>query len=168
MSNLKLIAQLQIQGIKHNPESIIEIAENRKKQIIFLETGNSKSGLQHILEQYNTELNTDYECYPLWQYKDNQFINNHAPNTLPLCSETIARLEKWANDYDATLNLEDPISSGFSSQEQEEAFEVEGMNLWHKLREELGADYEITYYSHKFNKIVTESRQAFNTQIQII
>lgn len=55
MSNLKLIAHLKIQGIKHNPESIIEIAKNQKEQIIFLEVGNSKSGLQHILEQHEAD-----------------------------------------------------------------------------------------------------------------
>ena len=102
------------------------------------------------------KLMTDYQCHPLWEYENNELINNPAPNTLPLCNETIARLEKWAGDYDATLNLEDPVSSGFANQDNEEAFELEGINLWYQLRKELGADYEVVYYSHKLKKILTE------------
>ena len=49
------MTQLQIQGIKHNPESIIEIAKNNEEQIIFLEIGNSRSGLQHILKQHEAD-----------------------------------------------------------------------------------------------------------------
>ncbi len=55
MSNLQLITQLQTQGIKHSPESIIEIAKNQEEQIIFLETGNSRSGLKHILEKHEAD-----------------------------------------------------------------------------------------------------------------
>ncbi len=114
------------------------------------------------------KLMTDYECYPLWEYENNELIDNPNPNTLSLCSETIARLEKWANDYDATLNLEDPVSSGFANQEKEAAFELEGINLWNKLKKELGADYEIVYYSHKLNKIVTESSVPLNIPMKIL
>ena len=43
-----LIEELAEEGIKHNPEDIVEIDKTPGGKIIFLETGNSKAGLEHI------------------------------------------------------------------------------------------------------------------------
>ena len=50
-----LIAELQQAGIKHTPENIIRIAKTAEDQIVFLETGNLKAGLQHILEEHTRQ-----------------------------------------------------------------------------------------------------------------
>lgn len=47
-----LIAELSQAGIKHNPEKIVLIAKQPEGKIVFLEEGNSESGLQHILEEH--------------------------------------------------------------------------------------------------------------------
>ncbi|MDF0551570.1 hypothetical protein [Kamptonema sp. UHCC 0994] len=47
-----LIAELRQNGIKHNPQNIIRIAKTAEGKIIFLETGNATSGLQHILKDH--------------------------------------------------------------------------------------------------------------------
>jgi hypothetical protein len=47
-----LIAELRQQGIKHNPEQIVAIAKLASGQIIFLEMGSDRSGLQHIVLQH--------------------------------------------------------------------------------------------------------------------
>lgn len=46
-----LIAELSQAGIKHSPENIVRIAKRSDGKIVFLELGNFKSGLQHILSK---------------------------------------------------------------------------------------------------------------------
>jgi len=50
-----LIAELVRQGIKHTPENIIFIVRNNESKILFLEQGNSKAGLQHIIEVHGAD-----------------------------------------------------------------------------------------------------------------
>jgi hypothetical protein len=52
---IALIAELQQAGIKHTPENIIAIAKTPDGKIVFLETGNSTSGMQHILRNHTLE-----------------------------------------------------------------------------------------------------------------
>lgn len=47
-----LIAELQQAGIKHTPKNIVWITKLPEGKIVFLETGNSKAGLQHILDNH--------------------------------------------------------------------------------------------------------------------
>ena len=64
----------------------------------------------------------DYGCYPLW-WASYDKAGDIDPETMPLSKETISRLEKWADIYDAKLNWEDPNSSSFPSLEAKEATE---------------------------------------------
>ncbi|MGK7925676.1 MAG: hypothetical protein AB4290_10585 [Spirulina sp.] len=50
-----LIAELRQLGIKHSPEQILQIVKTSDGKIVFLETGNPKSGLQHILENHASQ-----------------------------------------------------------------------------------------------------------------
>ena len=50
-----LIAELEQAGIKHIPDDILRIAKKSNGTIVFLEQGNSRSGLQHILERHGTD-----------------------------------------------------------------------------------------------------------------
>ncbi|MBE9032052.1 tetratricopeptide repeat protein [filamentous cyanobacterium LEGE 11480] len=50
-----LIKQLKESGIKHSPERIARISKTPNGKIVFLEAGNSKSGLQHILQKHGDE-----------------------------------------------------------------------------------------------------------------
>lgn len=49
------MAELAQQNIKHTPEKIIGITRNPEGKIIFLEQGNSRAGLQHIVEAHGTD-----------------------------------------------------------------------------------------------------------------
>ena len=49
-----LIAELA-PDTKHTPEKIVKIAKQADGKIVFLEEGNSDSGLQHILEKHSLE-----------------------------------------------------------------------------------------------------------------
>jgi len=71
----------------------------------------------------------DYGCDPLW-WADADKVGNIDPARLPLSQETINHLRKWATDYNATLNWQDPGNSLDLSPEEEAAFEQEGILVY--------------------------------------
>jgi hypothetical protein len=99
------------------------------------------------------KLMADYGCYPIWWASSGK-AGDIDPETMPLSEETVSRLEKWADIYDAKLNWEDPNSSGFSSLEAKAAFEQEGISLWKQLQKELVPDYEVIYFSEQLRQVV--------------
>jgi len=48
----ELLDELAEQGIKHNPDDIVHIGRDASGKIVFLERGNPKAGLQHIMERH--------------------------------------------------------------------------------------------------------------------
>ncbi|MEH2315095.1 MAG: hypothetical protein V7K35_27645 [Nostoc sp.] len=96
----------------------------------------------------------DYGCYPLWWVSPEK-VGNIDPETLPLIPETIKRLNKWEEIYNAKLNWEDPAnSSGFLSEQAEAAFEQEGISLWKQLQTELAPNYQVVYFSELLSKVL--------------
>ncbi|MDF0551569.1 hypothetical protein [Kamptonema sp. UHCC 0994] len=104
------------------------------------------------------KLMVDYGCYPLW-WETPDKAGDIDPETLSLKPETIKRLEKWAAVFDSILNQDYPPDSDFASPEEAEAFEEEGISLWHQLRQELAPDYEVHYMSEKLGKLLTDPRE---------
>jgi hypothetical protein len=51
-SRQDLLDELARTGVKHNPDDIVEIGRNEAGQVVFLERGNSRAGLQHIVERH--------------------------------------------------------------------------------------------------------------------
>ncbi|MEH2403806.1 hypothetical protein [Nostoc sp.] len=101
------------------------------------------------------KLMADYGCYPLWWVSPEK-VGNIDPETLPLIPETIKRLNKWEEIYNAKLNWEDPAnSSGFLSEEAEADFEEEGISLWKQLQTELAPNYQVVYFSELLGKVLT-------------
>jgi uncharacterized protein YukE len=47
-----LLDELKAAGIKHNPDDILHIGRDRLGKIIFLETGNARAGLTHIINRH--------------------------------------------------------------------------------------------------------------------
>jgi hypothetical protein len=82
----------------------------------------------------------DYQCYPLWEASLG-VVGNIDPETLPISKELIDRLNTWANDYDATLNLVDPVASGFANEQAKKEFASRAVMLVKDLRSELGSEY---------------------------
>jgi hypothetical protein len=99
------------------------------------------------------KLMPDYGCSPLWEYADGDLVANPQPDELPLSDGLRAALRRWAEAYDATLKPEDPRASGFAAPAAEAAFEANGQRLWKQLREELGHDSEVFYFSHRDGRI---------------
>jgi hypothetical protein len=84
----------------------------------------------------------DYQCFPLWEASPGT-VGNIDPASLPLSVPVQERLTAWAGKFDATLNMNDPASSGFATQQVADAFRREGEVLARLLQNELGADYVI-------------------------
>lgn len=85
----------------------------------------------------------DYQCHPLWDVSPEMY-GDVDPNTLPISADLIQQLADWAREFDETLNMSDPASSGFKSAEAEAAFKVKGVKIAEQLQKELGADFLIS------------------------
>lgn len=88
----------------------------------------------------------DYECHPLWMTGPD--LGEVAPDDerLQLSPELAGRLTAWAEEFDGTLNLDDPISSGFLTREREESFAVTGELIARELARVLGSAWRVSYY----------------------
>ncbi len=82
------------------------------------------------------ELLADYGCSPLWEYEDNDLVDNAPPSEYPLSEATIERLLNWQKIYDGII-------------------EREGISLWLQLQKELGDEYEIVYFSQFQQRVVS-------------
>ena len=92
------------------------------------------------------KLMADYDCYPLWEiFSDG--MENIAPSSLLLPKSLAVKLDLWGEKYDKTMNQEDPSTSGFGSNHSLAAFEIEGKALYGELKQELGDDFIVTYFS---------------------
>jgi hypothetical protein len=89
------------------------------------------------------KLMADYQCFPLWEASSGA-VGNIDPQDLPVSPTLKQRLMTWAAKYDATLDMNDPASSGFESEQAASEFRQEGEALAQRLQEELGAAYVVT------------------------
>jgi hypothetical protein len=87
---------------------------------------------------------TDYHCFPLWHYGTDE-VGEIEPTSLPISKELSSSLMAWAAEYDATLNENDPASSGFLSSLAESDFIEKGLKLAQELKSALG-NVEVYYY----------------------
>jgi hypothetical protein len=55
----------------------------------------------------------------------------------------IRELRAWADVYDSTLNRDDPLESGFASENADRQFLAEGLALARRLAAELGSSYHV-------------------------
>lgn len=86
------------------------------------------------------KLMADYQCFPVWRDDEGQ-VGNVDPRTLPISESLKTRLLVWAKTFDSTLNEDDPLSSGFSSDQAESEFKKDGKALGVQLQDELGPAY---------------------------
>ncbi|WJK41075.1 hypothetical protein O7608_01030 [Solwaraspora sp. WMMA2056] len=86
----------------------------------------------------------DYDCFPLWLLNRGG-TDNVDPRELRLSPQLRSALLAWADAYDATLDRQDPVASGFPDAAAEESFHAHGVELAHQVAAELGARYQVTY-----------------------
>ena len=86
----------------------------------------------------------DDQCSPLWEPGANPYPVE--PESLPISAKLSEQLWDWAAAYDATLNLEDPASGGFLSEQTRQEFIQSGAALQQRLQDELGDDFDVPYF----------------------
>lgn len=52
-----LIAQVQANGEKISPDKVLMITKDPSGKIVWMETGNNRSGLEHIIDKHGKEFN---------------------------------------------------------------------------------------------------------------
>ncbi len=97
------------------------------------------------------KLMPDYECFALW---DIDSVENVDPANLPISDDLKARIGRWEDQYDDTLNQDDPTESGFPSVDDEADFDSEGRLICKELRDELGETYNAIYFSVLRNDLI--------------
>jgi len=50
-----LLDELTANGVEFTPENVIATTRSSSGKFVFLETGNSKAGLQHIIEEHGSQ-----------------------------------------------------------------------------------------------------------------
>lgn len=55
INNNKLFEELSSNGVKFTPENVVAVGRSPSGQVVFLETGTSKAGLQHIVKEHAGE-----------------------------------------------------------------------------------------------------------------
>ncbi|MFI2610920.1 hypothetical protein [Kitasatospora sp. NPDC018619] len=105
-----------------------------------------------MAEQRLIRVLADYECYPLWLTGEDAGDLSPAEPALALSAGLIGRLDAWSDAYDETLCRDDPMSSGFASQEAEDQFYETGRTLAEDLAAELGGSWKVTYYDRRIGR----------------
>ena len=99
----------------------------------------------------NIRVMADYHSYPLWDIKDQK---NISPKELQLSEDLQARLMDWAFQYDSTLNMSNPLNSGFVSGDEKTIFDQEGFILAKKIKKELGSGVYVEYFSETTREFI--------------
>ncbi|WP_138909788.1 hypothetical protein [Streptomyces chryseus] len=99
-------------------------------------------------------LAADYDCHPVWVRGSDGISDNVAPGDLPVDQGLAEDLERWGDAYDATLNRDDPVTSGFPTPQDEAAFAERGATLARELARQLGAAWRVTYYDPRLSEDV--------------
>lgn len=93
----------------------------------------------------------DWQCHPLWLQKEPEGIFENI-DPAELVPEFTERLNAWDKKYQDTFNNADPSNSGFKTTEEIDAFEQEGIVIWHDMQLLFMGKYKIIYYSQNDQK----------------
>lgn len=97
------------------------------------------------------KLIADYFSWPLW---DVDAIDTVDPQNLPHSKSLIRDLSEWQIRFDAILDTNDPTSSGFETQADEDDFCDAGWDLLDRLKTEM-PNIEFTYHDKRYKKTLS-------------
>jgi hypothetical protein len=95
----------------------------------------------------DTRVAADYGCYATWRRAPDGALVNVSPAELPVPETLQVALMRWAEVYDATLDREDPMNSGFATDLEHEMFASWGRALAELLA--LALDHDIEYFDDR-------------------
>ena len=99
----------------------------------FDDTGYDPTGLPASSKRI--KVMADYHTYPLWAM-DEGLIGDFAPQDLGVSDDLNVDLWTWANEFDASLNADDPANSRWSAERYKQHIE-EGIALARRIKREL-------------------------------
>lgn len=89
----------------------------------------------------------DYDCWALWAFAPPTMENvDPADPELRLSPALVGELNRWADEYTATLNRDNPTASGFLSEAGKREFVARGRRLAEEVRVQVSPDWQVTYY----------------------
>lgn len=96
----------------------------------------------------------EYGCSSIWELNNEGFFEptDVYELNIELSDSLKETIITWQKKYESTYYQENPIESGFKSEEEEENFEKEGFVIWNKLSKEL-PEFEVNYFSIKENEL---------------
>lgn len=100
----------------------------------------TQTELKETVNTRRIKLMADYDCFPLWEASQG-VVGNIDPETLPISQALKSRLNQWAEQFDKTLNRQDPMKSGFLDISAKNGFEQMAAKLGADLQKELGSSY---------------------------
>ena len=92
------------------------------------------------------KIKPEYQCSPLWIEEDNKIAANINLSEINLDNEIKDRLQRWAEEFDLTLNQDYPPDSKFKTVQDEINFENEGLAIWELLKKYHAKEYEAIIY----------------------
>lgn len=87
----------------------------------------------------------DYDCFPLWLPSTERYHVD--PGELGLSQPLTDALLAWADEYDATLDRDDPARSGFETPTHLDAFVARGRELAEQVARETAGRFVVTYFN---------------------
>jgi hypothetical protein len=89
----------------------------------------------------------DYSAEPAWHVPDGYMLSL---DELPLSAELCAELRQWAERFESSWPHFAAASRSryFATMAEEVAFEIQGLELWQRVRAELSGSWEAGYHSH--------------------
>lgn len=98
------------------------------------------------VNQQTIKVMADYECHPLWLTGND--LGDVAPDDsrLNLSPRLVQQLTEWAEEFDQTLDYDDPIASGFATHEAKVKFAETGASIASDLAQELGSSWRVLYH----------------------
>ena len=97
----------------------------------------------------------DYDSRALWLSSPPTMENvDPADPRLGLDPALVRELNRWADEYTATLNRDEPMASGFLTEAAEHEFVARGRRLAEAVRVQISPGWRITYYDSEVGRDV--------------
>ena len=84
----------------------------------------------------------DYGAFSVWDLDGGGMVD---PETLPIDADLVARMQQWADRFDATLDRDDPAASKTPSGAWRRRFHLDGQALARALQAQLGPAYDVRF-----------------------